>query len=83
MSLTIPGDINNLKALGRDLVLALPGATLEELDAGWKCYGLAYLGCEYKSPSDEVQAVALTKMLSRMVGERMMELELKELHDEH
>ena len=76
MSLTIPCDIEQLKLLGRDLILALPTATLEEVDAGWKCFGLAYLGCEYKSPRDEIQAVALTKMLSKLVGARTLELEL-------
>ena len=78
MSLTIPCDIEQLKLLGRDLILALPTATLEEVDAGWKCFGLAYLGCEYKSPRDEIQAVALTKMLSKLVGARTLELELSQ-----
>lgn len=75
---TIPCDIEQLKRMGKELIDALPTATLDELEAGWKCFGLAYLGCEYTSPRDEIQAVALTKMLSRMVGMRTLELELQE-----
>lgn len=78
MSLTIPCTIEQLKLMGRDLVLALPTATIEEAEAGWKCFGLAYFGCEYTSPRDEIQAVALTKMLSKLVSARIMKLELSQ-----
>lgn len=73
---TIPCDIEQLKRMGKELIDALPTATLEELEAGWKCFGLAYVGCECTSARDEIQAVALTKMLSKMVGMRTLELEL-------
>lgn len=69
---TIETDLPGLKRLGKELLDALPTANAEEVEAGWKCVSLAYLGVKLASKAEEVQAVALFKIISAKVLERTL-----------
>ncbi len=45
--MSIECDFEGFKRLARDFMQAAPTARLDELDNGWKCLGLAYLGCKH------------------------------------
>jgi hypothetical protein len=67
---TIKTDWAGLQRMGKEFLDALPTATEEEADAGFKCFALAYLGME----GDEREvflALQLLKIISRKMLERM------------
>lgn len=68
---TIETDLAGLKRISKEFLDALPGSTVEEADAGWKCFSLAFLGCHFRSKAEEVQG----EMLFNILGRKMHELE--------
>ncbi len=44
MEPSIKADFNGLKKIAKEFIDALPNASFEEADAGWKCFVLAYIG---------------------------------------
>jgi hypothetical protein len=64
---TIETNLAGLKQMGKEFLVALPTATPEEIQAGWNCFALAYLGAQLATRADEVQAVALYNILAARV----------------
>lgn len=59
-----------LKRMAADFMKAIPSCqTIEELDNGWKCFGIAYLGCQYESKAEEVMAPALFRFVCKKYNE--------------
>lgn len=73
---TIETNLAGLKQMGKEFLVALPTATPEEIQAGWNCFALAYLGAQLPSRADEVQAVALYNILAAQVLARSGPAEL-------
>jgi hypothetical protein len=44
---TIPGTFEGFKNLSKEYFLALPTLDYEGIENGFKCLGLAYLGCTF------------------------------------
>jgi hypothetical protein len=63
--MSIHVDFDGLKRLGKEFLDALPGANVEEAEAGWKCFSLAWLNCRFARAGEEIQALALLKIVSR------------------
>lgn len=83
MSFTIQTDFEGVKKLASEFLKALPTLNLDELENGWKCFVLAYLGCEY--PDDFIGqtnrhgcAPALYRIVSREHLNRWMRLRVEE-----
>ncbi len=71
MSDTYEGlDLNGLKRLGKEFLDALPNATLEEADAGFKCFSLAYLNADFANDLELNQAAILLQILSKKLIEK-------------
>jgi hypothetical protein len=62
-----------LKQVAGDYIKAIPGATLEELDAGLKCVQLHYLGLKEDTPEHEIAGAAA---LLRIVSKEFMKAEI-------
>jgi hypothetical protein len=58
-------DFDGLKKLGKEFLDLLKTSTLEQADNGYKCFALAYLGCTFATPGEEVQAKYLMQIISR------------------
>lgn len=59
-----------LKRIAADFMQAIPDCqTIEELDNGWKCFGIAYLGCQYENEAERVMAPALFKFVMKRYHE--------------
>lgn len=59
------------KKLGKELLDALPDASLEEADAGFKCLTLAYLNGNF-SEIDQYQASIVLQIIGRKVLQKEM-----------
>lgn len=70
---TIVTNLAGLKSMSKEFLDALPTATPEELDAGWNCFSLAYLGAELPTRTEEVQATALFNIVSKRMLARQQE----------
>ncbi len=80
MSPSIPTDYEGLRRMGSEFLKAIPTLNADELDSGFACMGLAYLGCDFgASPMAEVHrtssAPALMRLVARAVTQRQVELE--------
>lgn len=73
---TLQPDLNGLKRLGKEFLDALPTANLEEADAGFKCFSLAYINGDFNE-REQLQAEILLKIMSRKLMEREVELALR------
>lgn len=62
--LAAPTSFPALKRLAKDFLDALPTATPDERDAGWKCFSLAYLQFD-GSEIDRHQAAILLTLICR------------------
>lgn len=69
-------DFDGLKKLGKQFLDALPTANAEEAEAGWKCFVLAWLNCEYSRPGEEIQGEALLRIMSRYKLEHDWKMEV-------
>jgi hypothetical protein len=69
MSATIVTNLDGLKRMSMEFYDALETATDDEAEAGFKCFALAYLGLKEERPGDEVQALALLSIMSRIYME--------------
>lgn len=70
MSDPLKPSYEGLKRIAADFMQAIPDCkTIEELDNGWKCFGLAYLGCQYASKAEEVMAPALFRFVAKRYNE--------------
>lgn len=59
-----------LKRIAADFMQAIPDCgTVEELDNGWKCFGIAYLGCQYENEAEQVMAPALFHFVMKRYNE--------------
>lgn len=72
-------DFEELKKMTAEFVRAMPTLNLEELDNGMKCFGIAYLGCEF--PDDIIgnanrnaAAPAIFRIVSKLYMDREWEL---------
>lgn len=70
---TLQVDFDGLKRLGKDFLDALPTANIEEADAGFKCFSLAYLNGNFDK-RDQHQAAILMQIISRKYVMREIEL---------
>jgi len=66
-------DLNGLKRLGKEFLDALPTATIEEADNGFKCFTLAYLNGKFDE-RELLQAEILLQIMSRKFIQREIEL---------
>ena len=66
-------DFDGLKRLGKEFLDALPTATIEEADAGLKCFQLAYLNGDF-TENEQLQAAMLLKIISKKFIIREVEL---------
>lgn len=73
MSNLLASDLPGLKRMAKDFLDALPTATLEEADAGLKCFHLGYLNLE-ANDLERYQATILFQLISRKYTEREAEL---------
>lgn len=70
---TIEGySLDQLKQLGKEFLDALPTATIEEADAGWQCFALAYIGAITLTEQEEYQS----QILFRILAKKMLEFEV-------
>lgn len=79
---SIQSDFEGLKKIASEFHKALPTLNEEELENSWKCFGLAYLGCEF--PDDvrgranrDAGAPALLRIVSRDYLDRKLALDAK------
>lgn len=66
-------DFDGLKHLGKEFLDALPTATIEEADAGFKCFSLAYLNGNFDE-REALQAAMLLQIISKKFILREVEL---------
>ena len=66
-------DLDGLKRLGKEFLDALPTATIEEADNGFKCFSLAYLNGNF-TDLEQHQAAILLQIISRKFVQREIEL---------
>jgi hypothetical protein len=71
---SIQVDFLGLKKLGKEFIDALPTADIDAVDAGFKCFSLAYLGCEYANSGEQLQARYLIQIIGRAMVKREIEL---------
>jgi len=62
---TIEVSYDEFRKMGKTLLDCLHTATEEELEAGWKCFVLAYFGLNNLTPRQEVEAPLLVKVVGR------------------
>jgi len=82
MSASIRTDFEGLKQMASEFHKALPTLNEDELENSWKCFGLAYMGCEF--PDDlrgrtnrDASAPALLRIVSRDYLQRKLELDAR------
>jgi hypothetical protein len=71
MALTIQTTWPQLKQMGGEFFRALPDATEEEAEQGFKCLTLGYFGLEC-APHEQYQAEILLQLASRKLDERAL-----------
>lgn len=70
-------DLEGFKKLAADFLKKLPTTTtIEQIDAGIKCLGIAYFDMTNPSPADVAIAVSILDYVSRKAGERAVQIEL-------
>lgn len=70
-------DLEGFKRLAAEFLKALPNAkTVEQVDAGIKCLGIAYFDMTTTSPADTAIAVSVLDYATRKAGERIVQLTL-------
>ena len=81
MNPSIETNFDGLKRMSKEFFDAMPTANLEELENGMKCFGLAYLGCEF--PDDvrgrcerDAAAPALLRIVTRAYLDRQIQLSM-------
>lgn len=62
---TIEVSYDEFRKMGKTLLDALPTGTEEEIEAGWKCFVLAYFGLKDLTPTQEIEAPLLVKVVGR------------------
>ena len=75
----IQTDFEGLKRMSSEFVKAMPTLNLDELDNGMKCFGIAYLGCDFADDlmgraNREAGAPALFRLVSHLYMKRELEL---------
>lgn len=77
---SIKTDWDGLKQMAKEFFDALPSLNIDELENGFKAFGLAYLGCQF--PDDELGRInrlggapALMRIVSRHYFNRVFELQ--------
>lgn len=68
---------SELQKMANEFFQALPHASQEEVDAGFKCLSLGYLGME-GSAQEQHQARLLLDIASRKIDERAAGLDMEE-----
>ena len=82
MSDPLKPNYEGLKRIAADFMKAIPDCTtIEELDNGWKCFGIAYLGCKYEHEYERVMAPALLEFVMRRYHKAEREFLLGEQND--
>lgn len=71
---TLQTDFNGLKRLAKEFLDALPTANIEEADAGFKCFSLAWLHGDF-STLEKLQADILLQIISKKYMLREIELD--------
>ncbi len=70
-------DLEGFKRLAAEFLKALPNAkTVEQVDAGIRCLGIAYFDMTNPSPADVAIAVSVLDYATRKAGERIVQLTL-------
>ena len=70
-------DLEGFKHLAADFLKSLPNTkTVEQIDAGIKCLGIAYFDMTDPSPADIAIAVSVLDYATRKAGERILQLTL-------
>jgi hypothetical protein len=70
-------DLEGFKRLAAEFLKALPNAkTVEQVDAGIRCLGIAYFDMTNPSPADVAIAVSVLDYVTRKAGERILQLTL-------
>ena len=70
-------DLEGFKKLAADFLKKLPTTTtLEQIDGGIKCLGIAYFDMTNPSPADVAIAVSVLDYVTRKAGERAVQIEL-------
>ena len=70
-------DLEGFKKLAADFLKKLPTTTtIEQIDAGIKCLGIAYFDMTNPSPADVAIAVSVLDYVTRKAGERAVQIEL-------
>lgn len=62
---TIEVSFEQFKKMGKELLDALPTATPEEIEGGWKCFSLAYLGLKDLTERQELEAPLVLSVVGR------------------
>lgn len=70
-------NLEGFKRLAAEFLKALPNTkTVEQVDAGIKCLGIAYFDMEQSSAADLALAVSVLDYVTRKAGERIVQLTL-------
>lgn len=70
-------DLEGFKKLAADFLKSLPNTkTVEQVDAGVRCLGIAYFDMTDPSPADVAIAVSVLDCATRKAGERIVQLTL-------
>lgn len=80
---SIKSDWDGLKRMAKEFFDALPTRNVEELENGFKVFGLAYIGCQFEdSKLGKINqfggAPALLRIVSRHYFNRLFELQRTE-----
>ncbi len=73
-------DYAGLKTVAADFLKSIESANPESLEAGFKCFSLHYLGCEFSAPHEEAGAIALMRIVGRASIDA--EINIRRLNDE-
>lgn len=77
MTATFEGNLEHFKKLVAEFTKAAPTASMESLDNGFKCVGIAYLNIEplpAPGSADQIIAVSTLEFAGRRYHEREREL---------
>ena len=70
-------DLEGFKKLAAEFLKSLPNTkTVEQVDAGVRCLGIAYFDMTDPSPADVAIAVSVLDYATRKAGERIVQLTL-------